>query len=213
MNKIDIWPLTCWLRGTPHAVYNACRQVRNEVRWRPGKEGSLAPMFEPEVFRRQMNCIEESTCGSVGTFRRPHSDSATGEICPLTPLFTPCLSRNAMHIFRSRSVSLRPPWDHSLDVHRMRRQMTPCDAMAYAENFHRGGHFNLYLVCAVCDVTLWRHIHVSKPTFSRNLLTQYVYCFIRTRLILCAIVLNINYQRSRLRYRRKTNSMLRHSNL
>jgi len=26
-----------------------------------------------------------------------------------------------------------------------------------------GGH--LYLVCAVCDVTIWRHSHVSKPTF------------------------------------------------
>ena len=36
-----------------------------------------------------------------------------------------------------------------------------------------GGHF--YLVCGVCDVTRWRHIHVSKPTFSRNLLTQYAY--------------------------------------
>jgi len=31
-----------------------------------------------------------------------------------------------------------------------------------------GGH--LYLVCAVCDVTIWRHIHVSKPTFWRSLL-------------------------------------------
>jgi len=31
-----------------------------------------------------------------------------------------------------------------------------------------GGH--LYLAYAVCDVTVWRHIHVSKPTFSRNLL-------------------------------------------
>jgi len=31
-----------------------------------------------------------------------------------------------------------------------------------------GGH--LYLVCGVCDVTIWCHIQVSKPTFSRNLL-------------------------------------------
>jgi len=28
-------------------------------------------MFEPEVFRKQMYCIEESTCDIVGTFRRP----------------------------------------------------------------------------------------------------------------------------------------------
>ena len=31
-----------------------------------------------------------------------------------------------------------------------------------------GGH--LYLMCAVCDVIIWRHIHVSKPTFWRNLI-------------------------------------------
>jgi len=31
-----------------------------------------------------------------------------------------------------------------------------------------GGH--LYLVCAVCDVTIWRHFHVSKPRFWRSLL-------------------------------------------
>jgi len=29
-----------------------------------------APMFEPDVFRKQMYCIEESICDIVGTFRR-----------------------------------------------------------------------------------------------------------------------------------------------
>ena len=29
------------------------------------------PMFEPKVFRKQMNCIGESTCNIVGIFRRP----------------------------------------------------------------------------------------------------------------------------------------------
>jgi len=32
-----------------------------------------------------------------------------------------------------------------------------------------GGHF--YIVCAVCDVTIWRHSHVSKPTCWRSSLT------------------------------------------
>jgi len=50
---------------------------------------SGAPIFEPEVFRKQMYCIEESTCDIVGTFRGPHSDSAPGELCPLVPLVTP----------------------------------------------------------------------------------------------------------------------------
>jgi len=29
----------------------------------------------------------------------------------------------------------------------------------------------LFVVCGLCDVTIWRHIHVSKPTFWRSLLT------------------------------------------
>jgi len=29
------------------------------------------PVFEPEIFRKQMYCFEESTCDIVGTFRRP----------------------------------------------------------------------------------------------------------------------------------------------
>jgi len=55
-------------------------------------------MFEPEVFRKQICCIEESTCDIVGTFRRPRSHSAPpaviwlphgnwapGELSPLAP--------------------------------------------------------------------------------------------------------------------------------
>jgi len=50
------------------------------------------------------------------------------------------------------------------------------ETVVYAEYFHGvgfhsvayGGH--LYLVCAVCDVTIWRHIHVSKATFWRRFL-------------------------------------------
>jgi len=68
-----------------------------------------------------------------------------------------------------------------------------------------------HLVCAVCNVTLWRHFDVSKPPFWRSLLTQYAYFSTSTPLILCVIALNINYQRSKLGYRRRTNSTLRHS--
>jgi len=38
----------------------------------PGEGGMFgAPMFEPEVFRKQTHCIEASACDIVGTFRRP----------------------------------------------------------------------------------------------------------------------------------------------
>jgi len=37
----------------------------------PGPRSKFgAPVFEPEVFRKQMYCVEESTCDNVGTFRR-----------------------------------------------------------------------------------------------------------------------------------------------
>jgi len=54
-----------------------------------------------------------------------------------------------------------------------------------------GGH--LCLVCAVCDLTIWRHSHVSKPTFWRSLLTQYTYFSTSAPLILCVNALHINY--------------------
>jgi len=52
-----------------------------------------APMFEPEVFREQIYCIEESVCDIVGTLWRLHSDSAPGELCPPYPLVTTLRSR------------------------------------------------------------------------------------------------------------------------
>jgi len=35
-----------------------------------------APIFEPEVFRKQMYSIEESTCDTVATFRHPPQSSS-----------------------------------------------------------------------------------------------------------------------------------------
>jgi len=58
-----------------------------------------APMFEPEVIRKHMHCIEESTCDIVVTFRRPpqsfaapRSDSVAEGLCPLCPPFVTPLS-------------------------------------------------------------------------------------------------------------------------
>jgi len=43
-------------------------------------------MFELNVFREQMYCIEESTCDIVGTFRRP------GIVPPFPLLVSPLLT-------------------------------------------------------------------------------------------------------------------------
>jgi len=48
----------------------------------PGARSKFgAPIFEPEVFWKQMYCIKESTCNIVGTFRRPLSLSAPSQSC------------------------------------------------------------------------------------------------------------------------------------
>jgi len=44
-------------------------------------------MFEPEIFLKQMYCIEESTCNIFETFQRPHSDLAPGKLFP--PRYAP----------------------------------------------------------------------------------------------------------------------------
>jgi len=90
------------------------------------------------------------------------------------------------------------------------------EAVANAENFHGvgfgsgsyGGH--LHLVCAVCYVTIWRHFHVSKPTFWRGCWHN-MHIFLHPLPLFCVVALIINYQRSKLGDRRETNSSLRHS--
>ena len=83
--------------------------------------------------------------------------------------------------------------------------------MAYAEKFHGEIHSvayggDLYLVCAVSDVTIWRHIHVSNPTFWRSLLTQSAHFSTQTLFSLCVIALNINYSTSAPSWRSKENT-------
>jgi len=62
----------------------------------PGARSKFgAPMFEREVFRKQMYCIEESACGIVGTFWRSHNHSAPQSDSVPVELRTPCPSRYA----------------------------------------------------------------------------------------------------------------------
>jgi len=52
----------------------------------PGARSKLGtPVFEAELFTKQIYCTEGSTCDIFGTFRRPHSDSAPGELYPPCP--------------------------------------------------------------------------------------------------------------------------------
>jgi len=70
----------------------------------PGARSKFgSPMFEPEVFRKQMYCIEEFVTllglfGAPAVIRRPHIDSAHGELCPSCPVVTPWLQRAATRL-------------------------------------------------------------------------------------------------------------------
>jgi len=57
-----------------------------------------------------------------------------------------------------------------------------------------GIRWSFVLVCTVCDVTIGHHIHVSKPTFWRNLLTNYAYSSASPPFVLYVIALNLYYQ-------------------
>jgi len=48
------------------------------------------PIFEPEVFRKQMSRIERVLVTLLELFGSPSSNSALGELCPLSPPLRPC---------------------------------------------------------------------------------------------------------------------------
>jgi len=56
----------------------------------PGARNKFgAPMFKPEVFRKQMYCIEEVPVTLLGLFGAPCTDLVPRKLCsPVTPLHT-----------------------------------------------------------------------------------------------------------------------------
>jgi len=75
-------------------------------------------------------------------------------------------------------------------------------AMAYSDH--------CYWIYVVCDVTIWRHVHVCKPTLWRSLLTQHAYYSTRTLLTRCCTMCHCNeYKLSAFQVRRpKQNTAL-----
>ena len=62
-----------------------CMQGRNEVRWHPGQETSLASPCSNLRYFGSKSAVEESTGDIVRTFWRRHNDSAPVELCPPCP--------------------------------------------------------------------------------------------------------------------------------
>jgi len=92
--------LKCFARDTV-----ACQQERNEVRWRPGQEASLAPPCSNlGSFGTKCTVLKKvlvtllGLIGALAVIWRPHSDSASGEVYPPCPsVVTPLLA--SCHLF------------------------------------------------------------------------------------------------------------------
>ena len=79
-------------------------------------------MFEPKVFRKQMYCVEESTCDIVGTFPgAPTLIWRPGIVLPFPPLVLPLpsntyksthLTRNRMTLMRHKMTLIRQKKSH-----------------------------------------------------------------------------------------------------
>jgi len=67
------------------------------------------PMFEPEVFRKQMYFIEESTCDIVGTFRSPEVIRGPRNCAPLAPVVATCVLLWACCVHYSQTSFIRTP--------------------------------------------------------------------------------------------------------
>jgi len=71
-----------------------CTHGHNEVDAALVRSKFGPPMFEPEAYRKQMYCIEESICGIVGLFCGLRTHSAPWELCPFALLLMPCVCCN-----------------------------------------------------------------------------------------------------------------------
>jgi len=63
------------------------KQGRNEVRWRPGQEASLAPPCSKlRSFGSKFTVLQKVLVTLLGLFGARRSDLALGELCPPCPL-------------------------------------------------------------------------------------------------------------------------------
>jgi len=109
----------------------------------------------------------------------------------------------ALHLYHPASCS----YNANLNRHQSRTQKNFMGGVFSSGSY--GGH--LYLLCAVCDVTIWLISMFPNQRLGEVCWYNNAYFSTSTPLIFCVIALNISYQRSKLGYRRKTNSTLPHS--
>jgi len=146
-----------------------------------GGQGGNAPKIlkaYPVILCFGRQCPERKTVARLNPKYMPPKNFGLGYVAACNHFHG-----DGLHLSRAQPCSSVPSLSHStflIDVQSStdKRLATTQDreTVAHTENFNGGIHSvayggHLYLVCAVCNVTLLRHIHVSQPTFWRSLLT------------------------------------------
>jgi len=103
------------------------------------------------------HCLSVSAC-SADTCEK------SGLLTLKTNIATFCRKSSTQHYFFH---TLFEAWVAS--VHQSQIWVQWCTQQIFMGGFGSGSYGG-HLVCAVSDVTIWRHFHVSKPTFWRSLL-------------------------------------------
>jgi len=62
-------------------------------------------MFQPDLFQKQIYCIEESTCDIFGTIQPPAVFPHLGNCAPLSPLIV--TQHFVLEVFKTLCISLR----------------------------------------------------------------------------------------------------------
>jgi len=79
------------------------------------------------------------------------------------------------------------------------------------QKFFMGGLIQWHMVGSLCDVTIWHHMFPNQRF--GEVCWHNIHVFLHGFPLFCVIALNIIYQRSKLGYWRKINSMLLHRGL
>jgi len=118
-----------------------------------------APKFEPEVFRKQMYCIEASTCDIVGTFRQslrlfgaPIVIRRPKNCSPLAPLVTPLVLAPLLFLAYINWIDSQSRVDEGVSVGSCRiNRLLFADNLVLLASSEHGLDYALDRFSATCD--------------------------------------------------------------
>jgi len=179
-----IWKLP----KTPRTVKNAppriwnhwckgkCCQGRNEVRWRPGQEASLAPSCSKlRSFGSKFTVLKKVPVTLLELFGVPRSESAPGNCAPLAPLFTPLsvvLLRNHSNVSTPRNVRPCPPCGYAITTNHAERAFPSCVETTRWRRFSKSLWRDVNQLCSLAkaqrSLYVWKISSASKRKYANR---------------------------------------------